>query len=90
MLVRSLPEDLGEDPGSLAHIILTMTRQVMCPTLIIFTDTNRIIYCSFIIKTLQYCIMEDVMWKTRILQDALLYKIFDFLFRSYNIFHVKW
>lgn len=27
--VGSLPEDLGEDPGSLAHIILTMTRQAM-------------------------------------------------------------
>ena len=90
VLVGSLPEYLGENPGSLAHIILPMIRQVMWPTLIIFTDTNRTMYWSLIIKTLQYCTIEDVKWETRIFQDACLYKICDFLFRSYNMFHVKW
>jgi hypothetical protein len=33
VLVRGLQEDLGENPGSLAHIISTLTRQLVWLTL---------------------------------------------------------
>jgi hypothetical protein len=37
LLVRSLQEDSGEDLGSSAHIISTLTRWLVWPTLIIST-----------------------------------------------------
>jgi hypothetical protein len=49
VLVKSLREDLGEDPRSCTHVNSTLTTKLVWPTLIISTHTNKTIECSFFV-----------------------------------------